>query len=105
MTSEFEKLQSKVAEIDKDKLYKDICKNIKKYRLEEYENFKNKKHKNNINPYSTENIAALLDYNHNHYKRFESETDSTKQIPLEKLVKLCIILNKNLDDFINKKAN
>lgn len=100
MISEFEKLQNKVSEIDKKQLYINICKNIKKYRLEEYNNFKQDKSANKINPYSTENIAALLDYNHNHYKRFESETDSTKQIPLEKLVKLCKILDKNLDDFL-----
>ena len=58
--------------------------------------------KNNysINPYSSENIAELLDYNHNHYKRFESENDSTKRIPFDKLVKLSVILEKDLDDFI-----
>ena len=55
---------------------------------------------NIINPFSTEKIAELLDYNHNHYKRFESENDSTKKIPLEKIVKLSIILDKKIDDFI-----
>ena len=35
----------------------------------------------------------------NHYKRFESKTDSTKQIPLDKLVKISIILDKNLEEF------
>ena len=77
-------------------------KNIKKYRLEKYNEFKNTNINDTLNPYSTENISALLDYNHNHYKRFESENDSTKRIPLEKLVKLSIILDKNLDDFLKK---
>lgn len=99
MVNEFEKLQSKVSEIDKQKLYEDICKNLKIFRLEKYNDFKINNPDEKINPYSTENIAALLDYNHNHYKRFESKTDSTKQIPLDKLVKISIILDKNLEEF------
>ena len=95
----FQILQEKVANLDKDMLYIRICKNIKAFRLEKYKEFKNSENHCRINPYSTENIAALLDYNHNHYKRFESENDSTKRIPLEKLVKLSIILDKNLEDF------
>ncbi len=96
----FQVLQEKVSSLDKDMLYIRICKNIKTYRLEKYKEFKNSENRNSINPYSSENIAALLDYNHNHYKRFESENDSTKKIPLEKLIKLSIILDKNIDDFI-----
>lgn len=96
----FQVLQEKVSNLDKNMLYIKICKNIKKIRLEKYKEFKSSENNSRINPYSTENIAALLDYNHNHYKRFESENDSTKQIPLDKLVKLSIILDKNLDEFI-----
>lgn len=96
----FQTLQEKVSNLDKDMLYVRICKNIKTFRLEKYKEFKNSENRSSINPYSSENIAALLDYNHNHYKRFESENDSTKKIPLEKLIKLSIILDKNLDDFI-----
>ena len=81
-------------------LYVKICKNIKIFRLEKYKEFKKSNNYSRINPYSTENIAALLDYNHNHYKRFESENDSTKKIPLDKLIKLSIILDKNLEDFL-----
>lgn len=98
--SDFQKLQEIVSKVDRNELYINICKNIKKFRLEKYQEFKNENASNTINPYTTENIAALLDYNHNHYKRFESETDSTKEIPLEKIVKLSIILNKSLDEFI-----
>lgn len=96
---EFNFLQEKVNMINQEKLYKNICKNIKKFRIEKYNEFKSLEHRNIINPYSSENISALLDYSHNHYKRFESETDSTKKIPLEKLVKLSIILEKNIEDF------
>ena len=97
---DFQSLQDKLSKIDKDVLYTTICKNIKKYRLEKYNEFKRSQKNKSINPYSTLNIAALLDYNHNHYKRFESENDSTKRIPLDKLVKLSIILEKSIDEFI-----
>ncbi len=102
-TYDFEKLQNMLSVINKEELYITICMNIKKFRLQRYNEFKNKNLQNTINPFSSENIAALLDYNHNHYKRFESETDSTKMIPLEKLVKLSIILDKSIDDFIKNQ--
>lgn len=98
--SDFQRLQEIVSKVDRNEIYINICKNIKKFRLQRYKEFKNENSNNTINPYTTENIAALLDYNHNHYKRFESETDSTKEIPLEKIVKLSIILDKSLDEFI-----
>ena len=100
VTVGYQQLQDLVANIDKVKLFKVICRNVKKYRIEKYNEFKNTNSHFSLNPYSTENIAALLDYNHNHYKRFESEKDSTKQIPLDKLVMLAIILEKKLDDFL-----
>lgn len=102
MNSEFQKLQELVSKINKEELYFNICKNVKKFRLEKYQEFKNKNSNNSINPYTTENIAALLDYNHTHYKRFESDTDSTSKIPLDKLVKLSIILEKSLDEFLQE---
>lgn len=97
---EFEELQEEISKINIDDLYANICNNIKKYRLEKYNEFKAMNSQSTINPYSTENVAALLDYNHNHYKRFESETDSTKRIPLDKLAKLSIILDKTIDDLL-----
>lgn len=96
----FEELQRKISNISKDETYKKLCKNIKKYRLERYKQFKEHEKNSTLNPYSTENISALLDYNHNHYKRFESENDSTKQMPLEKILKLSIILNVSIDDLL-----
>lgn len=95
-------LQEKINKLNKEDIFKTICKNIKKYRLEKYNEFKSTNISDTLNPYSTENISALLDYNHNHYKRFESENDSTKRIPLEKLVKLSIILDKSIDQFLKK---
>lgn len=97
---DFQTLQEKLYNINNDETFKIICRNIKKFRLEKYQEYKKSKTNSKINPYSTENIAALLDYNHNHYKRFESENDSTKRIPLDKLYRLSIILDKNLSDFV-----
>ena len=42
----------------------------------------------------------MLDYNHTHYKRFESETDSIKQMPLDKIVKLSRILDTTIDELL-----
>ena len=92
-------LQNKLSNVNIDLLYVRVCKNIKKFRLEKYNEFKLNNTKFSFNPYSTEKIAELLDYNHNHYKRFESENDSTKRMPLEKIYKLSIILDKKIDDF------
>lgn len=97
---EFEELQKKVSKIYRDETYKKLCKNIKKIRLKRYQQFKSQVKTTTINPYSTENISALLDYNHTHYKRFESETDSTKQMPLDKIVKLSIILDTTIDELL-----
>lgn len=99
---EFHILQDELNKINNDKLYVTICKNLKKYRLEKYTEYKKSNTNNNINPYSSENIAALLDYNHNHYKRFESMTDSTKRMPFEKIVKLSIILEKSIEELIEE---
>ncbi len=87
-------------ELDKDKLNKRICENIKKYRLERYYQFKeNCSHVPSLNPYSTQRIAELLNYSHNYYKRFESRRDKTKNIPKEKLWLLSIILDRKMEDF------
>ena len=81
----YQELQEKISKCNNNDLYNRICKNIKKLR---------------INPYTTENIAALLDYNHTHYKRFESDNDSTKKIPLKKIVLLSIILDTSIEDLM-----
>ena len=67
---------------------------------EKYKEFKKNYANSTINPYTTENIAALLDYNHTHYKRFESDNDSTKKIPLKKIVLLSIILDTSIEDLM-----
>ena len=96
----YQELQEKLEKIDTTDLYKKICKNIKEIRKNKAKEFKQNYKLNGINPYTTENIAALLNYNHTHYKRFESETDSTKRIPLEKLVMLSLIFDITIDDLI-----
>lgn len=96
----YQELQEKVIDIDKDELYKKICRNIKRIRNERYIQYKNSGCTNEINPYTTENISALLNYNHNHYKRFESENDSTKKMPLIKLMLLAIIFDTTLDELV-----
>ncbi len=96
----YEELQIMVSEINKEDVYRKICKNVKKFRLEKYCEFKKNSYSNVINPYTTENVSSLLDYNHNYYKRFESENDETKVIPLIKLIKLSVILDKDISDFL-----
>ncbi len=96
----YQELQEKIYSIDKKELYFKICRNIKRIRQERYNQFKKEYNNNSLNPYSTENIAALLNYNHNHYKRFESETDSTKRMPLDKIIILTIILDTTLDELV-----
>lgn len=98
---DYEELQRKIEGINKEDLYYKVCRNVKKFRLERYHEFKESSYINKgINPYTTENISSLLGYNHTYYKRFESENDETKTIPFTNLVKLSIILNKDISDFL-----
>ena len=97
----YQQLQKDISKDNISHKFEIICKNIKKYRLEKYNEFK-LCNLSKLNPYSTENIAALLGYNHNHYKRYESDNDKLKRIPLEQLLKLCISLDKTLDDFLKE---
>jgi len=101
---DIDELKVKVAKVDKTDLYENICRNIKKIRKERYNEFKKLVKENkiskSINPYTTESIAELLDYNHTHYKRFESENDKTKMIPLDKIIKLALILDVDINEII-----
>lgn len=96
----YQELQDKIEDINNDNLYNRICHNIKLRRIELYNKFKKEYKTNTINPYTTENIAALLDYSHTHYKRFESDNDKTKKIPLKKIVILSVILDISIDELI-----
>ncbi len=83
---------------------KRICRNMKKFRLELYNKYK-EKHKGvegTENPYSTDSISNYLNITKVHYKRLESETDENKYISLDNLIKLSYIFNKSLDDFIKE---
>ena len=77
----FETLQNKLSRVNVDEMYATICSNIKKYRLEKYNEFKSKNSQSTINPYSTENVAALLDYNHNHYTSQRADILRLRNIP------------------------
>ncbi len=81
-----------------------IAENIKNLRLEHYQLYKKKK-KGIDNPYSTENIASLLDISKRHYTRIENPKYTTKNINIEKLLILSKIYNKSLDYFTKKINN
>ena len=75
-----------------------IGKNLKKYRLSLYEQYK-KLDKKTDNPYSSENIATLLDISRRHYKRLENPNYITKNISIEKILILSEVYNIPLEDF------
>lgn len=78
-----------------------ICKNMRKFRLENYKKIKeNNKHVEN--PYSVDNIAELLKTSKVHYKRLENINDKCKYINLEKLIILSIIYQKSLEEFLKQ---
>ncbi len=78
-----------------------ICLNMRKFRKEKYMEFK-AKHKDDENPYSVDNISALLGISKVHYKRLENVNDKCKYINLDKLIILSIIYDKSLDEFLKK---
>lgn len=79
-----------------------ICKNLRKFRLELYDKYKeyNKCAERYENPYSIENVAAYLNLSKTHFKRLENENDINKNITLCNLVKLSIIFDKDIADFL-----
>lgn len=85
---------------DDDKLNNTICRNLRRIRVERCSEFKKTMQNSAINPYTSENIASLLGYSHTHYKRYESENDKTKKIPLIKLIQLAIILDIPIEKLI-----
>lgn len=95
----YELLQEK---IEKTEYKFIICKNIKKFRTELYNGYKEKfpKAEGINNPYSTDNVCSYLGISRVHYKRIENENDKNKNITLDNLIKLSYILNKKLDDFL-----
>lgn len=84
------------------KLNETICKNIRRIRIEKCSEFKKTMDYTAINPYTSENIASLLGYSHTHYKRYESDSDKTKKIPLIKLIQLAIILDVPIEEFLKQ---
>lgn len=88
-----------IAEKIKEKeMLKVLANNLKKYRLSLYEQYK-KLDKKTDNPYSSENIATLLDISRRHYKRLENPNYITKNISIEKILILSEVYNIPLEDF------
>ena len=86
---------------DNMKYRKIICHNMKKYRKELYDKYKEEyKRRGTENPYSISNISAYLNVSDIYFRRLESENDKHKKINIDNLIKLSIILNKSLDDFL-----
>ena len=88
-----------IAEKTKEKqLLKTLSVNLKKYRLLLYEQYNSLK-KEIDNPYSTENIASLLNISRRHYNRLENPNYISKNISIEKLIILSKIYNVPIEDF------
>lgn len=85
-------------EIKDKKLLKVLSNNLKKYRLLLYDQYKQLDKKVD-NPYSSENIASLLDISRRHYKRLENPNSITKNISIEKLLILSEVYKIPLEDF------
>lgn len=85
-------------QVKSKKLLQVLAVNLMKFRLERYEKYK-KLDKNVDNPYSSENIASLLNISRRHYKRLENPNYITKNISLEKLLILSEIYRIPLDNF------
>ena len=81
---------------------KTICKNIKRIRKDLYNNYKELYHgvEGIQNPYSTENVSSYLGISMVHYKRLENEKDTCKNITLDNLIKLSLIFDTNLQEFL-----
>lgn len=94
---------AEIAEKVKDKKYLCIlAENLKKIRLSLYEEYK-KIDKENDNPYSSENIASLLNISRRHYKRLENPKYVSKNISIEKLIILSEIYGIKVDDFFKNE--
>ena len=79
---------------------KTICENMKNFRLQKYNEFK-QKNKGVDNPYSVDSISEILGISKVHYKRLENKNDKSKCVNIEKLLILSIVYDKNIDDFFH----
>ena len=85
------------------KYEKIICKNLKKIRLELYNKYKIEYKKiGSDNPYSSSNVADYLNISEVYYRRLESPNDKYKHINVDKLIRLSIIFNVSINDFISE---
>lgn len=91
-----------IDKIDMNEIHKLICENMRKFRLEQYKEFK-EINSQKENPFSVDNISELLGISKVQYKRLENKRDKSKKINLEKLIKLSVIYNKNIEEFFEIK--
>ena len=75
-----------------------ICRNMKRFRKDLCDEYK-EKYPNQRNPYTTQSIAELLGISHEYYKRLESY-DRSKPISIKLFLKVVVLLNKNINDFL-----
>lgn len=84
--------------IREKEVLKIVSANLKKYRLSLYEKYSSLK-KDVDNPYSSENIASMLNISRRHYNRLENPNYISKNLSIEKLVILSKIYDVPLEDF------
>lgn len=95
----FEELKTKMDKFNLADYQAIICKNIKKFRKDLYEENKEYyKNKGLKNPYSAQSMAELLEISYEYYKRLESY-DKTKPISIKLFFKVAFLLDKNVEDF------
>jgi len=73
-----------------------VSQNLRKYRLEFFNKYK-MLHKNIDNPYSSENIAHILNISRRHYSRLENPNYINKNITIDKLLVLSRIYGITLE--------
>ena len=96
----FEHLQSKMDNFILSNYQATICKNIKQFRKELFNDYKYYYKTNNLkNSYSSQSISELLGISHEYYKRLESY-DKTKPISIKIFLKVVVLFDKDISDFL-----
>ena len=91
-----------MADIIRNSNYEQVlAENLRNIRLTYYQKYKSLK-KGVNNPYSTENIASLLNISKRHYTRIENPKYTSRNINLEKLLILSKVYNITIDKFFKK---
>lgn len=98
----YEDIENRIKNYNISKYQVTICKNIKKFRKELYEENKQYYKDNNLkNPYSSQAVSELLGISHEYYKRLESY-DKTKPISIKLFFKIVELFNKDVSEFLKE---